>query len=107
MNSLYDILGLKPDAEPAAIKYAYRALAQRWHPDKADGDEERFTDIGIAYAVLKDPEKRARYDATGAIDDAVRVDKVANALAQLFTIVIDRLETQGGKQSRKGSSKTK
>jgi len=56
-----------PGADADTIKKAYRKLAREHHPDvsKAPGAEARFKEIGEAYAVLKDPEKRAAYDELG------------------------------------------
>lgn len=63
----YKVMGLAREATPEEIKRAYRLLARKNHPDvnKEAGAEQRFKDIGEAYAVLKDPEKRAAYDALG------------------------------------------
>jgi curved DNA-binding protein len=63
----YAILGVARDADADAIRKAYRKLAQKHHPDVAAGKdaEARFKDIGEAYATLKNPEKRAAYDALG------------------------------------------
>ncbi len=63
----YGILGVARDASDEDIKKAYRKLARKHHPDMAKeaGSEERFKEIGEAYATLKDPEKRAAYDALG------------------------------------------
>lgn len=64
----YDILGVSRGASDADIKSAYRKLAKKYHPDKNQGDEraaERFKEIGEAYAVLSDPEKRKLYDQFG------------------------------------------
>ena len=63
----YAALGVPRDADAEAIKKAYRKLARTHHPDlskSADG-EAKFKEIGEAYAVLKDPEKRAAYDQLG------------------------------------------
>ena len=64
----YEILGLQKDASAADIKRAYRTLARKYHPDvnKDAGAEETFKEIGEAYEVLKDPDKRARYDKFGS-----------------------------------------
>ncbi len=64
----YEILEVERDADDATIKKAYRRLAIRWHPDKNPGDreaEDRFKQAAEAYAVLSDPDKRARYDRFG------------------------------------------
>ena len=63
----YKILGLERDAGPDEIKRAYRKLARKYHPDvSSEADAEtRFKEIGEAYEVLKDPEKRAAYDQLG------------------------------------------
>jgi curved DNA-binding protein len=63
----YAALGVPRDADPEAIKKAYRKLARQHHPDvsKDPGAEARFKDVAEAYATLKDPEKRAAYDALG------------------------------------------
>lgn len=64
----YDVLGVSRGASEADIKSAYRKLAKQYHPDKNAGDEkaaERFKEIGEAYAVLSDPEKRQVFDQFG------------------------------------------
>lgn len=64
----YTIMGVKRDATQDEIKRAYRKLARKYHPDvsKEADAEERFKELGEAYEVLKDPEKRAAYDQLGA-----------------------------------------
>ncbi len=65
----YKILGVNREATPAEMKKAYRALAQKYHPDKNKGDkhaEEMFKKISEAYAVLSNPEKRREYDTIGS-----------------------------------------
>ena len=63
----YETLGVARRATEAEIKSAYRKLARKYHPDvnKEAGAEEQFKQIGEAYAVLKDTEKRAAYDRFG------------------------------------------
>jgi DnaJ-class molecular chaperone len=64
----YRTLGVLDDAEDIVIKAAYKALAQRYHPDKWGGDKDeatrRMSDINEAYEVLSDPVKRREYDST-------------------------------------------
>jgi curved DNA-binding protein len=64
----YETMGVKRDATQEDIKRAYRKLARKYHPDvsKEPGAEERFKEVGEAYEVLKDPEKRAAYDQLGS-----------------------------------------
>ena len=64
----YNIMGLERDASQDEIKRAYRKLARKYHPDvsKEADAEALFKELGEAYAVLKDPEKRAAYDELGA-----------------------------------------
>ena len=64
----YEILGVARDADAAAIKSAFRKLAMKLHPDQNPGckvSEDKFKEIGEAYSVLSDPEKRAQYDRFG------------------------------------------
>ena len=64
----YEILGVDRGADEDAIKRAYRKLAVKFHPDKNPGDhvaEERFKELGAAYDVLMEPQKRAAYDRYG------------------------------------------
>ena len=64
----YDLLGVERSADPAAIKSAFRKLAMKYHPDRNPGDEEaerKFKEIGEAYEVLSDEQKKAAYDRFG------------------------------------------
>lgn len=64
----YEILGVARDADAATIKSAFRKLAMKLHPDQNPGckvSEEKFKELGEAYSVLSDPEKRAAYDRYG------------------------------------------
>ena len=64
----YQVLGVNRDASQADIKKAYRKLAVQYHPDKNPGNkeaEERFKELGEAYEILSDEQKRAAYDRYG------------------------------------------
>ena len=63
----YEVLGVARNAARGA-EASYRKLAMEYHPDRNQGDkaaEERFKEVGEAYSVLSDPQKRQRYDAFG------------------------------------------
>ncbi|XP_060067328.1 dnaJ homolog subfamily B member 11-like [Ylistrum balloti] len=67
-RDFYNILGLRKSATKNEIKKAYRKLAKEMHPDKNQGDpeaNERFQNLGAAYEVLSDDEKRKIYDKHG------------------------------------------
>lgn len=64
----YEVLGVDKNADDAAIKKAYRALAKKYHPDMNPGDaeaEKKFKEASEAYAILSDPEKKRQYDQYG------------------------------------------
>lgn len=64
----YEVLGVERTCDDKTIKSAFRKLAMQYHPDKNPGDkvaEQKFKELGEAYEVLKDPQKRAAYDRYG------------------------------------------
>lgn len=68
MFNPYEELGLPRDADATAIKRAYRKRASQTHPDKG-GSSEAFARANRAMRVLKDPARRAKFDAIGQVDD--------------------------------------
>lgn len=62
----YKILNVDKSASQDDIKKAFRKLAHKYHPDKQDGDEEKFKEANEAYQVLSDPKKRQQYDQFGS-----------------------------------------
>ncbi|HSI74212.1 MAG TPA: J domain-containing protein [Fimbriimonas sp.] len=68
----YEVLGLAREASADEIKSAYRRLARRYHPDVNPDDpsaEDKFKEVGEAYSILSDPDRRARFDRFGTADD--------------------------------------
>lgn len=68
----YAVMGISRGASEKEIKTAYRRLARKYHPDlnKAPDAEEKFKELGEAYDVLKDPQKRKLYDQYGTAEPA-------------------------------------
>jgi curved DNA-binding protein CbpA len=76
--TLYDVLGVAPDAPAEALRAAHRERARQLHPDRVTGDATAMRALNQAWAVLSDPEQRAAYDrslaATGATDEEAAED---------------------------------
>ena len=68
MVDYYKILGVESNAPTSEIKKAYRKLAVKYHPDKPNGDSEKFKQVSEAYEVLINPNKRNQYDLGFKID---------------------------------------
>jgi curved DNA-binding protein CbpA len=83
----YALLGLPRDATTAQVRTAYRRLAKKAHPD-VGGDAEVFDRIKLAHDVLTDEARRAKYDATGAIDPTA-VDNSHVALMGMLSNALD------------------
>ncbi|OQX71802.1 molecular chaperone DnaJ [Candidatus Parcubacteria bacterium 4484_255] len=66
MADYYKILGVDKNASSSEIKQAFRRLAQKYHPDKAGGDAQKFKEVNAAYQALSDPEKRKMYNQYGS-----------------------------------------
>lgn len=74
-KDFYGVLGVAKDASAADVKKAYRKLARTLHPDANPGDaaaEQKFKEVGEAYAVLSDDEKRQQYDSVRAMAGGAR-----------------------------------
>ena len=94
--SLYDDLGVRPDATEAEIASAYRKAARRHHPD-AGGNAADFDKIQRAATILRDPARRAEYDRTGTVEDSgPSLQAQANELlCSVFAQVIAQVDDLG------------
>lgn len=75
-RDFYKILQIDPDADPIVVTAAFRVLARRFHPDRqaSKTDERSMAELNRAYAVLRDPEARRRYDAERKLRPAADAD---------------------------------
>jgi len=99
MADHYETLGIERDATDEEIKRAYKKLARRFHPDLNPGDasaESRFKEIGAAYEVLSDRERRARYDRFGT--DEPRVADPFGGVGDIFEAFFGQGSPFGGAQ---------
>ncbi|MDR0490388.1 MAG: DnaJ domain-containing protein [Oscillospiraceae bacterium] len=99
MVDYYAALGVMPDAGADTIRARYRKLAKECHPDLHPGDkaaETRFKEIGEAWEVLGDPDKRAKYDAGRAPKKAARKPSVPVGEVD-FSKVMDQFDSFFGK----------
>ncbi len=117
----YEILGVDRTATGKEIKAGYRKLARKWHPDlhpagEKDEAEEKFKGINEAYEVLKDPEKRERYDRLGSRwrdgdnfrappgMDGIRFDSgfgqaAGDGFSEFFEMMFGRRQATGARRS--------
>lgn len=89
MTTLYETLGIRPDASPADIKAAARKAQKQHHPD-VGGTAEAFQKVQRAVAVLSDPDRRERYDSTGQEDlpkdpEAIERQQAMDVVAQCLS----------------------
>lgn len=113
----YDVLGVSRDASEGDLKKAYRKLAMQYHPDRNKGDEEaakKFKEASEAYEVLRDPQKRQRYDQFGhaggqggfggADFDNVSFDDIFSRFSDIFGGDIFGSDPFGGRSGRRRRS---
>jgi curved DNA-binding protein CbpA len=89
----YDILEITPQASDEEIKKKFRTLAQRYHPDRVGGNEEKFKQINLAYSILSDPVRKKLFDSTGQynVNPSLREESINN-LARLLSHFINQID---------------
>jgi curved DNA-binding protein CbpA len=90
-RDLYEVLGVSRDVTPEELKVAYRKKAKKHHPD-IGGDVGTMQAITLAYDVLGDPDKRARYDQTGEADEK----DSEGAFRSMFLDILDKAAREFG-----------
>ena len=103
----YEVLGLSREAAADEIKSAYRRLARRYHPDVNPDDpsaEEKFKEVGEAYSILSDPDRRARFDRFGTTDEQPS-DPFFGGGGGNFTDLFDIFFGGGGQGRSRGSAR--
>jgi molecular chaperone DnaJ len=97
----YEVLGVSRTASTDEIKSAYRRLARRYHPDVNPNDptaEEHFKEVGEAYSILSDPEKKDRFDRYGTVDVPQMGGDFFGGFTDLFDVFFGA--GQGARRSR-------
>lgn len=90
-KSLYDDLGVEPDASAAEITRAFRKKTRDTHPDRCGGDEAQFKAVAFAYRILSDHARRQHYDATGDSDNAPSGGEILEVLGAVFNNVLGQV----------------
>lgn len=97
-KDLYRTLGIRPNSSAETVKKAYRKKAMKYHPDRNPGDEAAAAEyhaVQLAFDVLSDPDRRARYDATGDESAAPTGSAESDVLNTLHPIVMAVLAELG------------
>ncbi len=111
MKDFYAVLGLGRNASQEDIKRAYRKLARLHHPDVSEESADagaRFKEIGEAYAVLSDPERRRRYDLFGEVEPSSHLsdrgfDAFSGPFGDIFNLFFGRGQSRTAHAPQRGS----
>lgn len=104
-KDFYAVLGVSKTADESEIKKAYRKLARQHHPDQNHGNtkaEEKFKEVGEAYAVLSDKEQREQYDAIRSMGTGGRFTGGAGGQGGGFEDIFSGMFGGGGRQQAGG-----
>lgn len=93
---LYKTLGVRKTARPETIKAGYKKKSKQHHPDIAKDDGAKFRDVKLAYEVLSNPDRRARYDRTGRYDEVKITPEVIRGMIQQTVIAMVNAERPDG-----------
>jgi DnaJ-class molecular chaperone len=98
MKTLYEVLGVPPEADATIIKRAYRELARQLHPDLTRGNkvkEKKFKEVAAAYAVLGNDQRRALYDRE--LSSASKLGGLGgqHGFGMDFDAVVEKIKTDG------------
>jgi len=104
MADYYKTLGVNKNASPEEIKRAFRELAQKYHPDKASGNAEKFKEINEAYQVLSDAEKKKMYDQYGGSFEQARAQGGSGGFDNFrdFAAYAEAMKNSGGFSAQGG-----
>lgn len=95
----YEVLGVPTTASDDQLRSAYRKKARATHPD-AGGDGDEFAKVSRAYAILRDPEMRKRFDETGSIDDVSPL----TVRQRMIQIIVDMFNQALAVEGQRGTS---
>lgn len=103
MRDPYDVLGVARSASADEIKSAYRKLARQFHPDVNPDNpeaEEKFKEVSAAYAILSDPDKKAKFDRFGVTDEQAGGFQTQVDFSDLFDMFFGSMGGQSSQRSR-------